>query len=101
MFVSPDDASFDSVVEVNTGVRWIYDLISSCASSTDSLVSGSCTDDIVLFFLLFFCHFFSTFFPLFPSSSLRLFRLSDFLSFSFSLIYHRWALSPLSFKGMI
>jgi len=78
MFVSPDDASFDSVVEVNTGVRWIYDLISSCASSTDSLVSGSCTDDIVLFFLLFFCHFFLLFFP---SSPLPLFAFSDFPTF--------------------
>lgn len=69
MFVSPDDASFDSVVEVNTGVRWIHDLINACASSTDSLVSGSCIDDIVLFFSTF-----STFSTYFSSPTLLFFQ---------------------------
>jgi len=83
MFVSPDDASFDSVVEVNTGVRWIHDLINACASSTDSLVSGSCIDDIVLFFFHFFHFFFPP--PLFYFSN----SPTLFLPFSFFLIYHR------------
>ena len=94
MLVSPDDASFDSVVEVSTGVRWIHDLINACASSTDSLVSGSCIDDIVLFFFLFFFPLFPLFFPHSPLFSSFL----TFFLFPFTLSI-AGRLSPLSLNA--